>query len=303
MDRFLEIQAFAAVVDAGSFVGAAEALGLSKAALSRHVGALEARHGVRLLHRTTRRLALTEEGQRFLARCREVLAGLDEAEQELTSATAQATGLLRINAPVAFGTRHLAVLWGPFRSRHPGVQLDITLADRIVDLVEEGYDLAVRIAALPSSSLVSRRLATARTVLCASPRYLAEHGTPRSPGELAGHVTLAYSYLSTGDEWRFEGPDGAVAARVRPSVHSNSGDTCRIMALAHQGIILEPDFLVSEDLAAGTLVELMPAYRSPQLGIFAVYPTRKHVAPKVRAMVDYLVEALAAHDEGWLPGR
>ena len=291
MDKFFEMQAFATVVDAGSFVKAAEALAASKAAVSRYVADLETRLGVRLLHRTTRRLSLTEEGQVFYARCKELLAGVDEAEAEITSSSGEASGLARINVPVTFGIRHLAPLWGPFMQAHPKVALDITLSDRVVDLVDEGYDLAVRIATLPSSMLISRRLATTRLVLCASPEYLRSNGEPRSPQDLADHRVLAYTYLSTKDEWRFEGPDGAVSVKTQPGLHSNSGDTCRAVALAHQGVILQPTFLVGDDLAAGTLVELMPNYRSIELGIYAIYPTRKHVAAKVRVLIDFLVEA------------
>ena len=293
MDRFLEMQTFGAVVDAGSFVQAAEALGLSKAAVSRYVGELESRLGVRLLHRTTRRLSLTEEGQVFYARCKDLLAGVDEAEAEITSRSGSASGLLRINAPVTFGILHLAPLWGVFRSQYPHVALDITLADRVVDLVEEGYDLAIRIASLPSSTLVSKRLASTRIVLCASPQYLAAHGTPTQPAELAEHAVIAYTYWSGRDEWQFDGPDGPVSVKTRPCMHTNSGDTCRAAALAHQGVILQPTFLVGADLAAGRLVELMPGFKAMELGIYAVYPTRKHVAPKVRALVDFLAAEFA----------
>ena len=288
MDRFLEMQTFGAVVDAGSFVKAADVLGLSKAAVSRHVGDLEARLGVRLLHRTTRRLSLTGEGQVFYARSKELLAGVDEAETEITSRSGAASGLLRVNAPVTFGIRHLAPLWGVFRARYPKVTLDVTLADRVVDLVEEGYDVAIRIATLPSSTLISKRLATTRMVLCASPEYLKARGAPRHPAELAAHAVISYSYWSTRDEWHFDGPQGPVSVKTQPCMHTNSGDTCRAAALAHQGVILQPTFLVGDDLAAGTLVELMPEFRSIELGIYAIYPTRKHVAPKVRALIDFL---------------
>lgn len=292
MGRFLEMQTFDAVVEAGSFAGGAEALGLSRAAVSRHVGHLEARLGVRLLHRTTRRLSLTEEGEVFHARCRELLLGVEEAEAEISSRGGEAQGLLRVSAPLTFGIRHLAPLWGAFRDRHPKVRLDIMHSDRIVDLVEEGYDLAIRIATLPSSTLISKRLATTRVVLCASPAYLAAHGTPRDPAELAGHAVIGYSYLASGDEWHFEGPDGPVSVKTQPCIRANSGDVCRAAALAHQGVVLQPTFLVGEDLAEGTLEELMPEYRSRELGIYAVYPTRKHVAPKVRVLIDFLAERL-----------
>jgi len=298
MDRFHEMQTFATVVDAGSFVGAADALGLSRAAISRHVSDLESRLGVRLLHRTTRHLSLTPEGEVFLARCRDLLSGLEEAEAELRSSGDTARGLLRINVPVSYGIRRLAPLWGDFLVRHPQVSLDVTLVDRVVDLVEEGYDLAVRIGVLKSSSLVARRLTVTRLMLCASPAYLADRGVPVHPEELGGHAVIGYSYSSGGDEWQFKGPDGPVSVRIRPAMQSNNGDTCRAAALSGQGIVLQPDFLVGEDIAAGKMVELMPAYRAGELGVYAVYPTRRHIAPKVRALVDYLSACLADEASG-----
>ena len=293
MDKFTEMQTFAAVVDAGSFVKAADALAMSKAAVSRYVGDLESRLGVRLLHRTTRRLSLTEEGQVFHARCKDLLAQVDEAEAEITSRSGEASGQLRVNVPVTFGIRHLAPLWGEFKAKHPKVTLDVTLADRVVDLVEEGYDVAVRIATLESSTLVSKRLSTTRMVLCASPAYLKDRGTPARPEELAQHAVISYSYWSTRDEWHFDGPRGQVSVKTQPCMRTNNGDTCRAAALAHQGLILQPTFLVGDDLVAGALVELMPEYRSIELGIYAMYPTRKHVSPKVRALIDFLAEAFS----------
>ncbi len=288
MDRFLEMKTFNAVVDAGSFVKAADALAMSKAAVSRYVVDMETRLGVRLLQRTTRRLSLTEEGQIFYARSKELLAELAEAEEEITSLSDAASGLLRVNAPFTFGVLHLAPLWGAFRVLHPKVKLEVSLADRLVDLVEEGYDVAIRIASLENSSLVSKRLATTRMVLCASPQYLKLSGAPTQPSELADHAVISYSYWSTRDEWHFEGPQGPVSVKTNPCIHTNNGDTCRAAALAGQGIILQPSFLVGADLASGALLELMPEFRSLTLGIYAVYPSRKHVSPKVRALIDFL---------------
>ena len=299
MDRFLEMQTFNAVVDAGSFVKAAEALAMSKAAVSRYVVDMETRLGVRLLHRTTRRLSLTEEGQVFYGRSKELLAELAEAEDEISSRSHAASGLLRINAPFTFGVLHLAPLWGAFMAQNPKVKLDVTLADRLVDLVEEGYDMAIRIASLENSTLVSKRLASTRMLLCASPQYLALHGTPKEPAELAAHAVISYSYWSTRDEWHFTGPQGPVSVKTNPCIHTNSGDTCRAAALAHQGVILQPDFLVGPDLAVGTLVEVLPQYRSLELGIYAVYPTRKHVSAKVRALIDFLAAHFAQTRPSW----
>ena len=291
MDRLEAMRVFVAVVDAGSFVAASDALPMSKAAVSRHVAELEAHLGVRLLNRTTRRLSLTPEGEVFHARCKEVLASVDEAEAEITSRSGEATGLLRVNAPFTFGLLHLAPLWMAFMASHPKLTLDVTLSDRVVDLVEEGFDLAVRIARLPDSSLVSRQIASTRLVLCASPGYLRQHGTPRHPAELAQHQVAAYSLFSMGDNWSFTGPQGAVTVKVSPRLRCNNGDTCRLAALRHQGIVLQPSFLVGPDLQAGALVELMPEYRSIELVVYVVYPSRKFVSPKVRLLIDFLVEA------------
>lgn len=291
MDRFEEMRVFVAVVDAGSFVGAADALPMSKAAVSRHVADLETRLGVRLLHRTTRKLSLTAEGEVFHARCKEVLATVDEAEAEITSRSGEASGLLRINAPFTFGLLHLAPLWVEFMAMHPRVTLDVTLSDRIVDLVDEGFDLAVRIARLPDSTLISRQLTRTRLVLCASPEYLRRHGTPRHPSELAHHAVAAYSLFSMGDNWVFNGPDGPVSVKVAPRLHSNNGDTCRMAALRHLGLVLQPSFLVGPDLQTGTLVEVMPGFQALELGVYAVYPSRKFVSPKVRLVIDFLADA------------
>jgi len=291
MDRFQEMRALAAVVDAGSFVGAADELDISKAAISRQVADLEARLGVRLLNRTTRRLSLTEDGEVFYSRAKELLGSLEEMEAEVAARRGQAVGVLKVTAPVSFGLLQLAPKWPGFMAKHPQVRLEVMLADRFVDLVEEGVDLAVRIARLESSSLVSRKLSSTRLVLCASPKYLKKHGRPRHPADLARHAVIAYSLLSVGDDWQFTGPEGLVQVRVEPRMRTNSGDTCRAAALGHEGIVLEPSFMVADDIAAGTLVQLLPEYRSLELGIYAVYPSRKFVAPKVRALIDYLAES------------
>ncbi len=289
MDKFQEMRAFVTVVDKGSFVRAADALELSKTAVSRLVGELEARLGTRLLHRTTRKLSLTPEGEVFHERCRQLLAEVTAAEAELTAHAGEAVGRLRLNVPVTFGLLHLAPLWPAFMALHPKVELDITLADRLVDLVDEGYDAAVRIARLQPSSLISRRLSSTRLVLCASPEYLRRHGAPTHPAELAQHAVISYTLLSMGDRWEFEGPAGPVSAMVSPRMRTNSGDTCCAAALQHQGLVLQPTFMVGPYLLSGALVEVMSPYRSIELGVYAVYPSRKHLTPKVRALIDFLV--------------
>jgi DNA-binding transcriptional LysR family regulator len=292
MDKFQEMRVFTAVVDAGSFVAAADALGMSKAAVSRYVSDLERRLGVRLLHRTTRKLSLPEEGVLFLAHCRDILSGIEASEAELSTRSDSASGLLKVSVPVSFGIQHVAPLWTEFLQAHPRVSLDVQLSDRVTDLVDEGFDLAVRIARLPDSSLVSRKLASTRLVLCAAPGYLKKRGSPQHPSELVQHDIIGYSLLAMGDQWQFDGPGGAVAVKVRPRIWTNNGDTCVAAAVRGAGIQLQPTFLVARELASGELVEVMPAYRSIELGIYAVYPTRKFLLPRVRALVEHLAVRL-----------
>lgn len=292
MDKFLEMKTFATVVELGSFVQAADALEMSKPTVSRYVSDLEQRLGVRLLQRTTRKLSLTEDGRAFYGRCKTVLADVEVAEAEITSKSVAVNGVIKVNAPVSFGLLELAPRWPDFMSKFPDVALDITLSDRVVDLIEEGYDLAIRIASLPNSSLVTRKLASTRMVLCASPGYLKKHGKPKHPSELTRHAVLSYSLLATGDLWEFEGTEGSIKVSVKPIMRTNSGDTCIAAARKNKGIICQPSFMVSDDLRSGALVELMPQYRSLEFGIYAVYPTRQHVSPKVRAMIDFLVKSM-----------
>ena len=298
MDRFREMECFIAVVEAGSFVGAADVLRVTKAAVSRSLIELETRLGARLLQRTTRRLSLTEAGRAYYGRCKQILAEVEEADSAVGVVTGHPVGRLRVNAPFSFGILHLAPLWGPFMERYPDLELEVSLADRMVDVVDEGFDVVVRISRLEDSSLVYRRLASTRILACASPQYLARHGHPASVEELARHPVIAYTYAAQGDLWRFATPDGDREVQTRPRMRTNNGDTCREVALAHQGIVLQPDFLIGDDIAAGRLVEVLPDCRGPEVGIFAVYPSRKHLSVKVRALVDFLVQAFAA-PHGW----
>lgn len=290
MDKFKEMQAFVAVAETGSFVNAADQLETSKAAVSRYVADLEQRLGARLMNRTTRRLSLTDEGQMFLVHSKETLALVRDAEEEIQNKRNNAVGLIRINAPVTFGILHLAPMWGKFTELYPQVKLDVTLSDRVVDLVDEGYDFAIRIASLPSSTLITRKLATTRMVTCASPRYLKGKAKLTHPNDLIDHSVIGYSYWATGDEWVFHGPEGEVRVKTRPKIHTNNGDTCKGAALAHQGIILQPTFIVGDDIQKGLLKEILPEFKSIELGIYAVYPSRKLVSPRIRALIDFLVK-------------
>ena len=298
MDQFRQMQAFVAVVQVGSFVQAAERLATSKAVVSRLVLELEATLGTRLLNRTTRSLSLTDAGSEYLERCRQILEDVQDANTAASAGARQVGGRLKINAPLSFGNLHLAPLWGEFLKLYPQVELDISLTDRVIDLVDEGFDMAVRIALLGDSTLVSRALAQDEVLLCASPAYLRAAPPIQTLDDIAQHSVMAYSGWSGGDVWTLTDAQGkAYTTTTRPRMRANSGDTCRAAALADQGLIYQPGFLVGEDIRAGRLVRVLPALRGPRLGIHAVYPTRKHLPGKVRAMVDFL--ALAFKTPGW----
>jgi DNA-binding transcriptional LysR family regulator len=295
MDRFSALRAFAQVVESGSFSRAADRLGLSTTAVSRQVAELEAHLQTRLLNRTTRRLSLTESGQAFYGRAVQLLHDLEEAEQEASKATITPRGTIRLTTSLNFGTRQVAPAIAAFVARHPGVRFDVQLSDRIVDLVEEGFDLAIRIGGGGSDNLVARKLGETRLVACASPEYLARHGTPATPQDLAPHDCFTYEYASPRGQWRFRGRDGGEeTVRVSGPVHSNSGDLNAALAARGAGVAFEPDFIVSDELRAGRLVALLPDYAAAPAPIYAVYPTRKHLSAKVRLFVDYLAERFAA---------
>lgn len=298
MDRLRSITALIAVVESGSFVAASQRLHSSKAAISRYIQELETYLGVRLLQRTTRHIALTEAGRDYYHRAKNILADLDDADSAVGANNASLIGNIRINAPLTFGTRYLAPLWAEFMARHPAITLDIELNDRRVDLLEEGFDLAIRIGNLADSSLVSRRLANRHAVLCASPAYLEKYGTPTKPEDLTHHQAISYSYLPTGDVWHFQSvKDGERAIAIKARMHTNNGDTIRAVVLAGQGIALQPIFQVGPDIKEGRLVTFLPEWSGPSFGIHAVYPSRKNLSLKVKTLIDYLAEKLAG--TGW----
>ncbi|AIA71190.1 LysR family transcriptional regulator [Pectobacterium atrosepticum] len=293
MDKLQAMTTFVAVVKAGSFVKAMESTGFSKPAVSRQVIELEKFLGVRLLHRTTRRISLTSEGETYYQRCKEVLSVIEEAENQVCARANQAHGRLRIGVPQDFGVLQLTPLWAQFMDRNPKVEFDIVLSDRNVDPVEEGYDLVVRIGNLPDSTLVSSLLATTRLILCASPEYLRLRGTPTHPTDLDKHVVIAYSYNASGNEWLFcKEKREQVKVSTHPRLNVNSGATCRLLAIESQGIILQPDFLVHSDIIKGKLVEIIPEWQAQTLEIHALYPTRILLPLKVQLLRDFLSDSL-----------
>jgi len=294
MDRYAEMQMFVRVVETGSISGAAERLEIAKSAVSRRLADLESRLGVQLLHRTTRRLSLTDSGRAFHERAQRILADLDEAEAAVSQAHGALKGRLRVALPLSFGLLHLAPLIEAFMSLHPDVEFDLDFNDRQIDLMQEGYDLAIRIARLPDSSLIARRLTSIRHMLCASPAYLKTHGTPTQPDDLRHHVCLAYSNLANPGLLRYQTPDGkAGSIQVPVKLHANNGDFLCRAALAGHGIILQPDFYLREALQSGRLVTLLNDHVWPESNVYAVYPPTRHLSSRVRAFVDFLAQGLA----------
>jgi DNA-binding transcriptional LysR family regulator len=297
MDRFHAIAAFAKVVEMGSFARAAERLGVSVSSVSRQVTELEAHLDARLLNRTTRRLSLTESGRVFHERCVQLLADLEEAEQSANAGTLTPRGTLRLTAAITFGARHLAPAIAAFVERHPTVRFNVELSDRAVDLVEEGFDAAVRIGAIGSQNLVGRKVGATRLVCCAAPRYIERHGEPRTPEDLARHVCLTYEYAPVRDVWPFRDRQGKERnVRVDGPIHANNGRFLEALAVEGVGIAFEPDFIVGPDIRAGRLVRVLRDYEPPPSPIYVVYPSRRHLSAKVRVFTDFLMERFAAAD-------
>lgn len=299
MNSFDDMLAFIRVVEARSFTAAAARLNVSKSVVSRRLGALENRLGARLLNRTTRTLSLTEVGQAFYERARRIVADVAEAEQAVASLSAEPRGNLRVAAPVSFGVEHLAPAVAEFLRRFPAVEIEMDLNDRVVDLVHEGYDLAVRIGRLRDSSLVARKLAPLRRVLCASPDYLARMGVPRTPEDLVRHNCLVYTNVPASEDWQFTVPDGdggerlVRAVRVSGSLRADNGDLLREAAIAGVGITIMPTFIVGDAIRAGRLAVVPLDCEVPDAAIHAVYPANRHLSPKVRAFVDFLAGRFA----------
>lgn len=304
MDALIGIRVFCAVVESGSFAGASAKVGLSRAMATKHVMHLEEGLQARLLNRTTRTLSVTEAGAAYYIRASQILADLESAAQEVRSNAVEPRGTLRVNAPAAFATCHIAPHIPEFLDRYPAIGIDITLNDRFVDPIEEGYDLTIRITTdLPESTLIARRLAPCRFVVCGSPAYFSAHGEPRTPDDLVMHNCLAYSMTSRRNQWDFVCSQGTKhAVKVAGRVRSNSGDMLRATAISGSGIALMPTFIIGEDLQAGRLRAVLMDYRPLERTIYAVYPSRRHLSAKVRALVEFLEKKYgsAPYWDDWL---
>ncbi len=288
MDRFDALQTFIRVVDAGSFTLAAERMNTAKSMISRRISDLEAHLGVRLLNRTTRSLSLTESGRTLYQRALRLVADLEEVEATLSTQAAGLKGSLRIAAPLSFGLLHLGPAINDFAARHPDVRLFIDFNDRMVDLVEEGFDLALRISRLEDSSLIARKLTPIREVVCASPGYLERHGVPTTPKELEDHVCLRYTNVPD-SPWQYRAPDGSRGAvRIGARLEANNGDYLRDAAIAGFGVIRQPTFIVYKAIESGDLVPLLSDYSWSEIYAYAVYPSARHLSRRVRAFVEFL---------------
>ncbi|WP_437968640.1 LysR family transcriptional regulator [Sorangium sp. So ce260] len=289
-----EILVFMAVVDEGSFIAGGQAMGLTRSAAGKAVNRLEDRLGVRLMNRTTRALSLTEEGRVFYDRGLQILAAVDDAEASVAGSSGTPRGLLRLTVPDAFGRLVVLPLLRKYLKAWPDLQVEVSFTDRQADIVEEGFDLAVRIGeAPPDTRLVSRVVARYKAMLCAAPSYIAERGEPLHIDDLAGHDCLIFSSRNRRQSWRFLGDDGAwVKAQGRSRLRLDSGEALRDAAVAGLGIAFLPDFLVAEDLAAGRLQQVLPALQAEEVKIVTIYPTRRLLEPRVRRFIDLMVEEL-----------
>jgi DNA-binding transcriptional LysR family regulator len=295
MDKLASIRAFTKVVQHNGFSAAARDLRLSRSAVSKHVIELEEELGVQLLSRTTRSVTATENGQAYYERCLAILADLEEADLAAARSQAEVRGLLRVNAPMSFGTLHLAQAVADFMEKYPELRIQLVLSDQQIDSVQEGYDMTLRIADLPSSSMIARKIAPAHRAVCASPTYLAQHGIPQHPNDLREHACLTYGHLATGNQWKLTGPDGDHWIAIPWTLCTNNAEVLRDAAVRGRGIALLPTFIAGADIQQGRLSTILTSYKAPEISIYAIYPETRHLSLKVRVFIDFLVERFGGH--------
>lgn len=290
MDRLQSMRVFAKVVEQGSFARAATLLELSNAVVTRHVADLETHLGTRLLNRTTRKLSLTESGMVYLERVRQIVQDIDDAEAIASSQAKNPAGTLRVYSHLGFGQLQLAKLLPTYAQKFPDVTLDVTLSDRTVDLVEDGFDIGIFIGMQKFDvSMISRQIGTTEVLLCASPGYLKQHGAPQVPEDVSHHACLNFSFEQLRHRWPIEGPDGTtVHIPVTSKMLSNNGELLRQCAMAGMGIVIRPSFSLSDDLVSGRLVRLLPEYHLGQMSVAMVYPSRRLLSATVRSFVDFI---------------
>lgn len=290
MDRLQSMAIYVQVVELGSFAAAAKAANLSATMIAKHVAALERRLGSRLLYRTTRRHGLSEVGKLYYDRCKALLADVEAAESSVSLLQGSPRGTLRVTAPVSFGARRLAPAMAEFLRLYPDVSVDLSLSDRVVDLVEEGTEVAVRIGHLADSRLVARPLQSYRSLLCAAPAYLRRCGMPRSPADLTSHTCLGFSYARSQGRWRLIRGREERTVRYSPRLLANNGEALRQAALAGAGILLQPEVLLGDDVAAGKLVRLLPAWTLPERPMHLVHAKDRHMTPKLQRFIEFMLQ-------------
>lgn len=300
MDKLTSMRAFTKVVSHGSFSEAARDMRLSRSAVSKYVIDLEAELGVQLLNRTTRSASPTDNGRLYYERCIAVLSEIEEADRAASQLQAEPRGLLRVNAPMSFGTLYLGRAVAEFMERNPALQIQLILSDQQLDTVQEGFDVTIRIADLAASSLIARKLAPAPRVLCASPDYLKHRGTPKHPKELRHHDCLSYGHLATGVQWKLTGKDGDHWLQVPWKLCTNNAEVLRDAAVRGRGIALLPIFIAHAQLRNGSLRSILTQYRAPELSVYALYPPTRYVPVKVRAFIDFLVAQFSGRPVGTL---
>lgn len=297
MDRFTEMALFVAVADRGSLGAAAEALGLSNPAATRYLASLEERLQVRLVERNTRRLYLTSEGQDFLERARHVLAELRDAEAAIHQTTLNPSGVLRVSASLSFAMQLIAPRLPKYHQRYPQVRVHVETANRYLDIIDNGIDVAIRTREYePDSTITIRRLASTRRILAASPAYLAQKGRPQSPSDLKDYNVLVYVHANHPNELKFSRDGESQTVNVQGVLESNDGQVLRAAALSGLGILVQPSYIVYEDIVAGRLVPVLGDWDLPRLQINIAYPSRKHLSAKVRSFIDFMAEEFAAYD-------
>ena len=291
MDKFAAIKGFASVVEHGGFAAAARATGQSRSAVNRLVIELENALGVQLFNRTTRQVTPTADGLAFFERAKAILAALDDAERDLGATKDTASGRLRVNAPMSFGTMHLSRAIADFMGRHPELRIELHLNDRFSDIVEEGYDVAIRIAPPDEeTSLVDFRICEIRLAVCAAPAYLEAHGAPASPQDLKTHACLNYGTFATGGVWQLGDPENPQQVRIDPVMNSNNGEVLRDAACKGLGIVQLPTFIVGQELQAGRLVSILCDHQPAPRTLMAIYPPTRHLSAKVRLFTDFLMQ-------------
>jgi DNA-binding transcriptional LysR family regulator len=302
MDRMTNIATFVKIAETGGFARAARKLGVSPSTATTQIHDLEDRLGVRLLNRSTRKVSLTDIGKAYYERCMHILADMDEANNAIQAMHAKPNGTLHLNVSISIPF-FVAPVIAEFTSLYPDVKVSMTMSDRMVDLVEEGIDLAITTMPVPNSNLIIRRVGSFRLLVCGSPDYFASHGVPREPAELVNHNCLKYTFSSWGSEWRFKSPEGQRAIHVAGNMEANSANALRLAAALGQGLILVPDFLVRNDIKSGKLVPVLTEFCCPELSINAVYPHRHHLSTNVRSFLDLVTRHVHGADQETGPGE